>query len=142
MGVSVCFCFRFALLKLLYRYACRVQILVSLIVGLPHPISLRASCRRKEQISVHIYEHLRTSGRASPQLMKRSRRHCALLRCEPKGAEQLSKISKRPSTARRFGSFFEKCGGLFSDVFCRQAMAAMRVENQAVGFLRRLEGFA
>jgi hypothetical protein len=53
-----------------------------------------------------------------------------------------SKRSKSASTAGRSGVFFEKGGGFFSDVFHRQAMAVIGIENEAVGFLGGLEGVA
>jgi hypothetical protein len=52
------------------------------------------------------------------------------------------KRSKSASTAGRSGGFFEKRGGFLSDVFERQAMAVIGIENEAVGFLGGLEGVA
>jgi len=46
------------------------------------------------------------------------------------------------NTAGRSGGFFEKGNGFLSDVFHRQAMPAIRIENEAVGFLGGLEGVA
>jgi hypothetical protein len=53
-----------------------------------------------------------------------------------------SKGSESTSTAGRSRVFFEKGSGLSSDVFRRQAMTVIGIENEAVGFTGGLKGVA
>ena len=70
-------------------------------------------------------------------------RQTAFRRCQTnERPNSFSKRSKSASTAGRSGGFFEKGSGFLSDVFHRQAMPAIRIENEAVGFLGGLEGVA
>jgi hypothetical protein len=67
----------------------------------------------------------------------------AFRRCQTnERPNSFSKRSKSASTAGRSRVFFEKDGGFFSDVFHRQAMAVIGIENEAVGLLGGLEGVA
>jgi hypothetical protein len=73
-----------------------------------------------------------------------ARPDCAALLCvvNERRRNSLSKRSKNARTAGRSGVFFEKGGSFFPDVFRRQAMAVIGIENEAVGFLGGLEGVA
>src|ERR1700756_220606 len=67
----------------------------------------------------------------------------AFRRCQTnERPNSFSKRSKSASTAGRSGGFFEKGRDFFSDVFHRQAMAVIGIENEAEGFLGSLEGIA
>src|SRR4030095_623427 len=50
--------------------------------------------------------------------------------------------SRSAIPAGRSGVFFEKSGGFLSDVFHRQAMPVIGIENKTVGYLGGLEGVA
>ena len=53
-----------------------------------------------------------------------------------------SKRSKSSSMTCGSGGFCKKGGGLSSDVFHRQSMAVIGIENEAVGFVGDLQGVA
>jgi hypothetical protein len=57
-------------------------------------------------------------------------------------ASSFSRKSSSTSTAGRSRVFFKKGSDLSSDVFRRQAMPVIGIENEAVGFLGGLEGVA
>ena len=71
------------------------------------------------------------SGCGGERNLKRHKRRSSLL----------SK-SRSAMPAGRSGVFFEKGGGFFSDVFKRQAMPVIGIENETVGFLGGFEGVA
>src|SRR6266481_6724799 len=67
----------------------------------------------------------------------------AFRRCQTnERPNNFSKRSKSASMEGRSGVFFEKGGGFFSYVFHRQAMSVIGIEDEAVGFLGGLKGFA